>query len=82
MMFDFNAEFHPTPEQVQEQERFFKQIVKTAYKEKQCITCKHYIPIDPDLPGFVIAFPTCKVTDNIANKTCDKYEPDKIEGEE
>lgn len=79
MMCDFNAVFHPTPEQVREQERNFKEIIEKAYEEKQCVTCKYYIPIDHDLPGYVVAFPTCQITDNIANQTCDKYESDKLE---
>ena len=29
-------------------------------QEKWCCTCEYYIPVDPNLPGFVVAYPECE----------------------
>ena len=43
MFCDFNKEFHPTPEQNHKDAERFNNIIKRAYEEKQCGTCKFFI---------------------------------------
>lgn len=76
MFCDFNKEFHPIPEQNHKDAERFNNIIKRAYEEKQCGTCKFFIPFPDDLPAYVDGFPDCKLTGDPAIKTCEKYECD------
>ena len=41
-------------------EESMQEAEKKALKEKWCCTCEYYIPVDPNLPGFVVAYPECE----------------------
>jgi len=45
---------------------------KKALKEKWCCTCEYYIPVDPNLPGFVVAYPECEKGRN-PMQSCEEY---------
>ena len=49
--------------------------VEQSYQEKRCFTCKYYIPVPDELPGYVSAYPECK-HGGFATKTCQKYKSD------
>ena len=76
MFCDFNNEFHPTPEQKHKDMEHFNSIIKRAYKEKACGTCKFFIPFPDNLPGYVVGFSDCKLSGGPAIKTCERYECD------
>lgn len=59
-----------------------KALLDKAFAEKWYYTCKHYIPEDPHLPGFITAGPDCGLTGGAAMETCSGYEAntDKYKG--
>lgn len=61
------------PESVKAREEKYKAIQERAITERWCCTCEYYIPVDPELPGFVIAYPECEYG-GIAEETCDNYQ--------
>lgn len=73
MFCNFQEIFHPTPEQKRKQEENLKKLKQQAFYEKWCCTCKHFIPVDDRLPGFITAYPECKLN-GLAIETCDYYE--------
>lgn len=56
----------------------YKKMMERAYKERACMTCENFIPIEQNLPGYCTAFAKCKLG-GLAIKTCEKYKED-IEG--
>lgn len=60
------------PEYNKQMEEYDKKLHKKALAEKWCSTCEYYIPIDPKLPGFVVAFPECEYG-GMATETCSRY---------
>ncbi len=75
-MNSFRDVFNPSPEYRHAQNERYKNIVRQSYDEKWCCTCKNFIPIDDSLPGFITAFPRCKVG-GLAVETCELYESDR-----
>lgn len=71
-MVDFKAVFGMDSESVKAREESAKVIQEQAIAEKWCCTCEYYIPVDPELPGFVTAFSECE-HGGIAENTCDRY---------
>lgn len=67
--------FCPTPEEELEDMNLVKRVAEKAYREKWCSFCKQYIPIPDNLPGFVTAFPECKLG-GLATQTCLFYDAD------
>lgn len=60
MFCDFRKAFGLDPEYNKQLEESMQEAEKKALKEKWCCTCEHYIPVDPNLPGFVVAYPECE----------------------
>lgn len=50
----------------------YKRMEAEAVAEKRCSTCEYCIPVDPNLPGFVTAFPECEYG-GMAVETCSRY---------
>lgn len=60
------------PEYNRKMEEQARQLHEKALAEKWCCTCEYYIPVDPNLPGFVTAFPECEYG-GMAVETCSRY---------
>lgn len=60
MFCDFRKAFGLDPEYNKQLEESMQEAEKKALKEKWCCTCEYYIPVDPNLPGFVVAYPECE----------------------
>lgn len=60
MFCDFRKAFGLDPEYNKQLEESMQEAKKKALKEKWCCTCEYYIPVDPNLPGFVVAYPECE----------------------
>lgn len=60
------------PEYNRKMEEQARQLHEKALEEKWCCTCEYYIPVDPNLPGFVTAFPECEYG-GMAVETCSRY---------
>lgn len=73
MFANFQEIFCPTPKQQKKQQEQYQKLLEKAHEEKWCCTCKNYIPVDTRLPGFVTAYPECKLG-GIAEETCLFYE--------
>ena len=56
---------------------WIKKLEEQACRERWCSTCKHYIPEDEDLPGFVTVYPECKLG-GLAMETCLFYEREEV----
>lgn len=59
MFCDFREAFGLDPEYNKQLEESMQEAEKKALKEKWCCTCEYYIPVDPNLPGFVVALWIC-----------------------
>lgn len=73
MFVDFDATFHPTPEQIKGYEEFIKNMYKKGIEEKKCWTCENHISVMDNLPPFCIAFARCKLGMSV-DETCLFYE--------
>ena len=60
------------PEYNRKMEEQARQLHEKALAEKWCCTCEYYIPVDPNLPGFVTTFPECEYG-GMAVETCSRY---------
>lgn len=72
MNCSFQETFCPTEEQKSKREEHIKNLIKLSYEEKWCCTCKNYITIDNNLPGFVTVYPECKLG-GLATDSCENY---------
>ena len=68
----FQETFCPTEEQKKKRKERVKRLIKQSYDEKWCCTCINYIPVDDRLPGFVTAYPECKLG-GLATDNCENY---------
>lgn len=64
--------FGMDPEYNKKMEEQARQLHKKALAGKWCCTCEYCIPVDPNLPGFVTAFPECEYG-GMAVETCSRY---------
>lgn len=53
--------FFPTPEQEIERLEKLLFLIKDQSSKQHCFTCKHYIPADPSLSGFVTDYGVCNL---------------------
>lgn len=60
------------PEYNKKMEEQARQLHEKALAGKWCCTCEYCIPVDPNLPGFVTAFPECEYG-GMAVETCSRY---------
>lgn len=60
------------PEYNKKMEEQARQLHEKALAGKWCCTCEYCIPVDPNLPGFVTAFPECEYG-GTAVETCSRY---------
>lgn len=72
MFCDFRKAFGLDPEYNKQLEESMQEAEKKALKEKWCCTCEYYIPVDPNLPGFVVAYPECEKGRNPI-QSCEEY---------
>lgn len=72
MFCDFRKAFGLDPEYNKQLEESMQEAEKKALKEKWCCTCEYYIPVDPNLPGFVVAYPECEKGRN-PMQSCEEY---------
>lgn len=68
----FARKFGLDPEYNKKMEEQARQLHEKALAGKWCCTCEYCIPVDPNLPGFVTAFPECEYG-GMTVETCCRY---------
>lgn len=65
--------FDPESDTNKAWDKRMEEMKQKAYEEEDCMTCKHYIPIDTHLPGCCTELPQCKLG-GLAMEHCLLYE--------